>query len=78
MSFHGFLIRLVVVALTTWIFGAVIESFGWGLYFALLPFLYWEMLRPRPLRNPPPCSQETPGNAGEPDPPPTPPTQRLP
>jgi hypothetical protein len=26
MSFRGFLIRLVVVALTTWIVGAIIES----------------------------------------------------
>lgn len=47
MSFRGFLIRLVVIALTTWIVGAIIESFGWGLYFALLPFAFWEMLRPR-------------------------------
>jgi hypothetical protein len=75
MTFHGFLIRLVVVALTTWILGAIIESFGWGLYFALLPFLIWEMLRPRPLRNPEPPPHRTAGHPGEPE---VPPTQRLP
>jgi len=58
MSFRGFLHRLVVVALTTWILGAIIESFAWGFYFALLPFLVWELLRPRrprrPRQSPPP------------------------
>ena len=70
MSFRGFLIRLVVIALTTWILGSIIESFGWALYFALLPFLYWEMLRPRPLRDP--RQPPTPRTSDEP------PTQRLP
>ena len=58
MSFRGFLHRRVVVALTTWILGAIIGSFAWGFYFALLPFLVWELLRPRRprrlLQAPPP------------------------
>jgi hypothetical protein len=47
MTFRGILIRLVVIAMTTWVVGAIMESFGWGLYFALLPFAFYEMLRPR-------------------------------
>ena len=47
MTFRGFIFRLVTVALITWILGAIIGSFGWGLYFALLPFFFYEMLRPR-------------------------------
>jgi len=50
MSFHGFIIRLVVIALTTWILGAIIDSFGWAFYIAVLPFAYHEMLRPRQPR----------------------------
>ncbi len=47
MTFSGFILRLVTVALFMWIVGAIIESFGWGLYFALLPLFFYEMLRPR-------------------------------
>jgi hypothetical protein len=72
MTFRGFLVRLVYVALFTWIVGAIIESFSWGLYFAILPFLFWEMLRPRPLRNPQPRPPRTPSS------PDNPPTHRLP
>ena len=50
MTFRGFTFRLVTVLLFTWIVGSIVESFGWALYFALLPFLYYEMLRPRPPR----------------------------
>jgi hypothetical protein len=38
------------VCLLTWILVAFIESFGWALYFALLPFVFHEMLRPRAPR----------------------------
>ena len=47
MTFRGFIIRLVYVALFTWIVGSINDSFGWALYFALLPFAFYEMLRPR-------------------------------
>ena len=47
MTFCGFIFRLVYVTLFTWIVGAIIGSLGWGLYFELLPFFFYEMLRPR-------------------------------
>jgi len=47
MTFKGFIVRLVAIALITWILGAIIESFVAGLYFALLPFIFHEMLRSR-------------------------------
>ena len=50
MILRGFVLRFVVVALITWILGAIAESFWWGLYFALLPFIIYEMVRPRPSR----------------------------
>lgn len=65
MTLRGFLLRLVLVTLLTWIVGSIIDSFGWGLYFALLPFLYWEMLRPRPPRDPMPRPPRTPGKPDE-------------
>ena len=48
MTFRGFILRLVFVALFTWIVGSIIESFAWGLYFALVPIFFHETLRPRP------------------------------
>lgn len=47
MTICGLLARFVIVTLLTWIIGAIIESFAWGLYFALLPFIFWELLRRR-------------------------------
>ena len=47
MTFRGFLIRLVYVILLTWIVGSLIDSPGWGLYYALLPVALYEMVRPR-------------------------------
>ncbi len=49
MTFRGFIFRLIYVVLFTWIVGSIIESFGWGLYFALVPIFFHEALRPRPL-----------------------------
>ena len=39
--------RLFIIVLLTWFIGANIDSFGWGLFYALLPFIFFEMLRPR-------------------------------
>lgn len=50
MSFRGIINRLLYLALTTWIVGSIIDSFGWGLYFALLPISLYEMVRPRPVK----------------------------
>lgn len=50
MTFRGFIIRIVTIALITWILGSNIDSFGWGLYCALLPFAYYEAVRSRPAR----------------------------
>lgn len=47
MTFKGIIVRIVVVALLTWIIGSFTESWGWALYFALLPFVFHEMLRRR-------------------------------
>ena len=47
MNFRGFLFRLITILLTTWILGAIIESFWWGFYFAVVPFFFYEMVRPR-------------------------------
>jgi hypothetical protein len=50
MTFSGFIKRIVFVCLLTWILVAFIDSFGWALYFALLPVAFYEALRPRPPR----------------------------
>ena len=50
MTLRGFILRLIYVVLFTWIVGSIIESFWWGLYFALVPIFFHELLRPRPPR----------------------------
>ena len=72
MTFRGFLIRLVYLAITTWVVGALIESFWTAFIWALTPLWFYEVLRPRPPRNPQPDPPRSPG------PPAGPPTQRLP
>ena len=47
MSFRGFIIRLVYLALFTWVVGANIESFWVALIWALYPLGLFEVLRPR-------------------------------
>jgi hypothetical protein len=39
--------RLFIIVLLTWVIGAIIGSFEWGLFYALAPFIFWEMLRRR-------------------------------
>jgi hypothetical protein len=51
MSLRGFTYRFAYVILFTWIVGSINDSFGWALYFALLPFAFYEMLRPRRPRD---------------------------
>ncbi|QTN31186.1 hypothetical protein HZ994_02200 [Akkermansiaceae bacterium] len=47
MTLHGFLLQLVIILLLTWIIGSITES-GWcGLYLAVVPFAFYEMLRTR-------------------------------
>ena len=50
MTFRGFKIRLVLVALFTWIVGAIVDSFIWALYWALFLLFLYEVLRPRRRR----------------------------
>ena len=47
MSFRGLILRLVYVALFTWIVGAIVESFWAALVWALIPIWFHEILRPR-------------------------------
>ncbi|QTN34162.1 hypothetical protein HZ994_18165 [Akkermansiaceae bacterium] len=47
MSLRGFLFRLIIILLLTWIIGSITESFWAGLYFAVVPFLFYEMVRLR-------------------------------
>lgn len=47
MTVRGFAYRLAYIVLFTWIFGSIFDSPGWALYFALLPFAFYEMLRCR-------------------------------
>lgn len=47
MTYRGFKNRLFIIALTTWFVGAIMESFLWGFFYAVLPFLFWEMVRRR-------------------------------
>jgi hypothetical protein len=47
MTFRGFKIRVVLVATFTWVVGAIVDSFGWALYWALLLLFLYEVLRPR-------------------------------
>lgn len=47
MTFRGFKIRLVLVALFTWFVGANVDSFGWALYWALFLLFLYEVVRPR-------------------------------
>ena len=47
MSFRGFLFRTITILLTTWILGSIIDSFWFGLYLAVVPFAFYEMMRPR-------------------------------
>jgi len=47
MTPRSFLLRLIFIAMFTWIIGSLTESSWEGLYLAVLPFLFYEMLRPR-------------------------------
>ena len=47
MTFRGFLLRTITILLTTWILGSIIDSVWWGLYYAVVPFIIYEMVRPR-------------------------------
>jgi len=47
MTLKGFILRLIAIALLTLIIASFTESFGWALYFALMPFAFHEMYRPR-------------------------------
>ena len=45
MTFRGFAYRFAYIVLFTWIVGSIFDSFGWALYFALLPFTIYEACR---------------------------------
>ncbi len=47
MTFRGFAYRLAYVILFTWIVGSIIDSVWWGIYFALVPLAFYEVVRPR-------------------------------
>lgn len=47
MTLRGFLFRLITILLITWLLGSIFNSFWFGLYLAVVPFLFYEMLRPR-------------------------------
>ena len=47
MTLRGILFRLFAILLLTWIIGSITESFWAGLYFAVVPFAFYEMLRHR-------------------------------
>ena len=47
MTFKGFIRRLAVVVLLTWIIRSFTDSWGWALFLGLLPIAYYEMLRSR-------------------------------
>ncbi len=47
MSFSSVLLRSITILLTTWILGSIIDSFWWGLYFAVGPFIVYDMVRSR-------------------------------
>ncbi len=47
MTFKGFILRIVAIALLAWIIASFTYEWGWALYFALLPFGFYEVLRPR-------------------------------
>ena len=46
MSFRGFLFRFITISLGTWIIGSF-TSLWFGLYLAVLPFAFYELIRPR-------------------------------
>lgn len=47
MTFRGFLLRLTVILMLTWIIGSFTFEWGWALYLAALPIIFYEMLRQR-------------------------------
>jgi hypothetical protein len=51
MTFRGFKIRLLLIATFTWVVGAIVDSFGWALYWALLLLFLYEVIRPRRRRD---------------------------
>lgn len=51
MTFRGFKIRLLLVATFTWVVGAIVDSFGWALYWALFLLFLYEVIRPRRRRD---------------------------
>ena len=46
MTFRGFLNRIFIIALLTWLLVGF-TGLGWAVYFALMPIAYYEMLRQR-------------------------------
>ena len=47
MSFTGFIVRAALIAILTWIAGAIIESFWWALFLVLYLIWLFEVLPPR-------------------------------
>ena len=47
MTLHGFLIRLMVFLMIAWLFYGTTYSIISSVGFALIPIVYYEMLRPR-------------------------------
>lgn len=45
MTICGFAYRLAYIVLFTWVVGSITGSPGWALYFALLPFTFYELFR---------------------------------
>jgi len=50
MTIRSFAYRLAYIVLFTWIVGSIFDSFGWALYFALLPFTLYEVFQLRSSR----------------------------
>lgn len=47
MTLKGFVRRLVFVTIVAWYLALVTDEVGWSIYFALLPVIVYEMIRPR-------------------------------
>ena len=47
MIFRSIALRLIIILLLTWIIAAFTGSFGWSIYFAVVPFVFYEMVRGR-------------------------------
>jgi hypothetical protein len=51
MTFRGFKIRLLLIGTFTWVVGAIVDSFGWALYWVLFLLFLYEVIRPRRRRD---------------------------